>query len=142
MLIITFPILFVLKFVLENIGIILIIASVTCVVIAIVAAIISAANGNAAKEAERQNHLDIINSSKTMPTLISLPNSTAFSNAEETEINQQYRKFIIQIYTLIKELSHLDFLSNEEEVYRGTSRYEEVPRLDERYTILQESRAI
>ena len=126
---------------LENIGIILIIASVTCVVIAIVAAIISAANGNAAKEAERQNHLDIINSSKTMPTLISLPNSTAFSNAEETEINQQYRKFIMQIYTLIKELSHLDFLSNEE-VYRGTSRYEEVPRLDERYTILQESRAI
>ena len=74
-------------------------------------------------------------------TLISLPNSTAFSNAEETEINQQYRKFIMQIYTLIKELSHLDFLSNEE-VYRGTSRYEEVPRLDERYTILQESRAI
>ena len=85
------PIIYLLHFLLENIGIVLIVALIVGAIIAIVVPANSAAKKRAAAEAERQRNLNIVNAPEKKPTLISIPYGSSFSNKEESVVNQQFR---------------------------------------------------
>ena len=123
------PIIYLLNFLLENIGIVLIVVLIVGAIIAIVAAANSAAKKRAAVEAERQRNLNIVNASEKKPTLISVPYGSSFSNKEESVVNQQFREYIQKNNSVIEAKAHLDYLTEKETALIALGRTEEAEQL-------------
>lgn len=129
LLIIFAPVIYVLNFILENIGVVLIIAAVIGCIALVVSAVSSATKKREAEEAERQRNLSIVNAPEVKPTLISIPCSGTFSNKEERSINQQFREYIQMNNTVIEVKAHLDYLTKKEAALIALGQTEEAVRL-------------
>lgn len=123
------PVIYLLNFVLENVGIVLIAALILGAIIAIVVAITSAVKNQKAAEAERQRNLSIVNAPEVKPALISIPSGSSFSNKEESAVNQQFREYIRNRNAIIEGQAHLDYLTKKEAALIALGRTEEAGQL-------------
>ena len=139
------PIIYLLNFLLENIGIVLIVALIVGAIIAIVVAANSAAKKRAAAEAERQRNLNIVNATEKKPTLISIPYGNSFSNKEESVVNQQFREYIQKNNAVIEAKAHLDYLTEKETALKALDRTEEAellrPQINQARTALSQAQS-
>lgn len=141
-----YPVLLLVNFVIDNVGIFLIIAAIVIAVVVIVALIVSAADKKQKEEeAERQRqraieeehrqNLKIIASVEQVPTLLLVPYASSFSNGEEEEVNRQFREFVKQKNEETKAVSHLDFLLEKEAALRALSRSSEADALQNEISV-------
>lgn len=119
----------VLEVIAENIGIILIVVAVVGAIVGIAVAINSASKKREAEEAEKQKNLAIVNASETMPSLISIPSTTSFSNKEEENVNLAFREFLKNNNDLALAQGHLDYLTNKAAALRALNREAEASRV-------------
>lgn len=129
LLIIFAPVIYVLNFILENIGVVLIIAVIVGIIALIVSAASSATKKREAEEAERQRNLSIVNAPEMKPMLVSIPYTGTFSNKEERSINQQLREYLQKNNAVIEAKAHLEYLSKKETALIALGRTEEVDQL-------------
>ena len=129
LLIIFAPVIYVLNFLLENIGVVLVIAAIIGCIALVVSAVSSAAKKREAEEAERQRNLSIVNAPEVKPTLVTIPYTGTFSNKEESSINQQFREYLQKNNAVIEAKAHLEYLSKKETALIALGRTEEVDQL-------------
>lgn len=124
----------VLEFIVENIGIILIVLAVVGAIIGIVVAINNATKKKEAEEAEKQRNLAIINAPETKPSLTNIPTSPSFANKEEESVNLAFREFLRHNNDMVLANGHLDFLTNKANAFRALGKNEEALQIDSEIT--------
>lgn len=131
----------VLKFIAENIGIILIVLAVVGAIIGIVVAINNATKKKEAEEAEKQRNLAIVNAPESKPSLTIIPTSSSFANKEEESVNLAFREFLRHNNDVVLANGHLAFLTNKANALRALGRNEEALQLDSEITQAKTARS-
>lgn len=120
----------ILKFIFENIGMILLGLSFTGVIVGIVVSRKRSIEKKEVEDTEKQKNIAIVNAEEPLPNLTTIASDSSFSNKEEEAVNLAFREFLKHNNDMIIAREHLNYLSNKGKALRALGRDEEAAQLD------------